>query len=103
MSAPQSHYSVLKGAHWLGMGTSSVVKVATDKDGRLLPGELRDAILEARRRGVRPCMVNATVGTTVLGAIDPLDEIADLCEEMGVWMHVDVSVAVLHADMRMGK
>lgn len=90
----QSHYSVLKGAHWLGVGTASVVKVATDRDGRMEAAALRDAILAARREGRQPCMVNATVGTTVLGAVDPLDEVADVCQELGVWMHVDVSTAM---------
>ncbi|XP_052122311.1 cysteine sulfinic acid decarboxylase [Frankliniella occidentalis] len=88
-TSDDSHYSVMKGAHWLGLGTSSVVKVATDQHGRMLAGELRDAILAARRDGRQPCMVNATVGTTVLGAVDPLGEVADVCQELGVWMHVD--------------
>lgn len=37
-----------------------------------------------------PLMVNATCGTTILGAFDPLDQIADVCEEFGMWLHVDV-------------
>ncbi|XP_034244464.1 glutamate decarboxylase 2 isoform X2 [Thrips palmi] len=84
-----SHYSIQKGAHWLGVGTNSIIKVATDAEGRMQAAELRDAILEARRGGRQPCMVNATVGTTVLGAIDPLDQVADVCQELGVWLHVD--------------
>ena len=81
-----------KGAHWLGVGTNSIIHVPTDADGRMQPAELRDAILDARRNGRQPCMVNATAGTTVLGAVDPLDQVADVCQELGVWLHVDVSV-----------
>lgn len=36
-------------------------------------------------------MVNATAGTTVLGAFDPIDEISDICEKHHLWLHVDVS------------
>lgn len=36
-------------------------------------------------------MVNATSGTTVLGAFDPIEEIADICEKYKIWLHVDVN------------
>lgn len=38
-----------------------------------------------------PFLVSATSGTTVLGAFDPLDAIADVCQRHGLWLHVDVS------------
>lgn len=42
-------------------------------------------------QGAVPFMVNATAGTTVLGAFDPIQEIADICEKYKLWLHVDVS------------
>lgn len=45
-------------------------------------------------QGAAPFLVCATSGTTVLGAFDPLDEIADVCERHGLWLHVDVSSSV---------
>lgn len=42
-------------------------------------------------QGAVPFFVNATAGTTVLGAFDPIDEIADICEKHNLWLHVDVS------------
>ena len=53
--------------------------------------DLKRNIAESRKAGCVPLMVNATCATTVLGAIDPLEEIADLCEKENLWMHVDVS------------
>lgn len=42
-------------------------------------------------QGYVPLFVNATAGTTVFGAFDPIQEIADICEKYNLWLHVDVS------------
>ena len=57
----------------------------------MLASDLEEQILHAKRTGGLPIFVSATGGTTVLGAFDPLHEIADLCEKYELWMHVDVS------------
>jgi aromatic-L-amino-acid/L-tryptophan decarboxylase len=51
--------------------------------------DLRDAIAADRRAGRRPCLVAANAGSVKTGAIDPLDELADLCQQEGLWLHVD--------------
>lgn len=53
------------------------------------PDALRSAIARDIRTGHKPIAVVATAGTVSTGAIDPLDEIADICAELGLWMHVD--------------
>ena len=55
--------------------------------------DLRHRIEEAISNNRKPFMVVATAGTTVFGAFDPIEEIADLCEEFEMWLHVDVSFA----------
>jgi glutamate/tyrosine decarboxylase-like PLP-dependent enzyme len=85
----QAHYSFLKAAVVLGIGMEHVILVRSDERGRMIPDELDAAIRSARRRGARPFCVGATAGTTVLGAIDPLQEIAAICRDHDVWMHVD--------------
>jgi glutamate decarboxylase len=57
--------------------------------------ELERHIIDDKRQGRRPYMVSATGGTTVLGAFDPLNAIADVCEKYELWMHVDVSTGFL--------
>lgn len=48
-------------------------------------------ILRAKFEGALPFMVSATAGTTVLGAFDPLEAIADICEKYNCWFHVDAA------------
>lgn len=83
------HYSITKGAHWLGLGTDNVYKVKCDEFGRMRPDELQAGIAEVKRQGHLPFFVNATCGTTVLCSFDPLPEIAAICREENLWLHVD--------------
>lgn len=84
-----SHYSVAKAVTMLGIGLDNLVRVAVDERGRMDPQALRDAIAEDLAAGHEPMMVNATAGTTVLGAFDPIDAIADVCDDHDLWLHVD--------------
>lgn len=84
-----SHYSVRKAAGVLGLGRDNVRRVPIDAEGRMRPDALATMIDDDRRAGAIPVMINATAGTTVLGAFDPLPALADLAETSGVWLHVD--------------
>ncbi|KAM6909727.1 cysteine sulfinic acid decarboxylase [Xenentodon cancila] len=89
LTSQEGHYSISKGAALLGLGTKSVYVVPSDKRGKMIPSALEEKIQLARNEGAVPFMVNATAGTTVFGAFDPIDEIADICEKHGLWLHVD--------------
>ncbi|XP_011693292.1 PREDICTED: cysteine sulfinic acid decarboxylase isoform X1 [Wasmannia auropunctata] len=89
-TSEDSHYSILKSANWLGVGTAHVYKVKTDEFGRMKVSELKRLITEVKKdKKEIPFFVNATAGTTVLGAIDPLPEIARVCQSESLWLHVD--------------
>lgn len=75
----------------MGLGMDNVYKVQTDPIGKIIPENLEEQILRAKSEGALPFMVSATAGTTVLGAFDPLEKIADICEKYGLWMHVDAA------------
>ena len=64
------------------------------------PDALADAIDRDVADGVTPIAVVATAGTTLTGAIDPLDAIADVCEARGVWLHVDGAYGLPAASAR---
>ncbi|KAI1429050.1 glutamate decarboxylase [Xylaria sp. FL1777] len=90
-TSAHGHYSVEKAATTAGIGSQNVITVPVDREGRMVPAALHDAVLAAKEKGMTPLYVNATAGTTVLGSFDPFHEIADVCAEFGLWMHVDAS------------
>ena len=59
--------------------------------GRMIPEELEKLIIRHKSEGHLPFFVNCTTGTTVYGAYDPIEPIADICEKYGIWLHIDVS------------
>ncbi len=88
-TSSQSHYSVTKAVGLIGIGLENLVRVPVDERGRMDPVALDAVICADLAKGYQPMMVNATAGTTVLGAFDSLEEIADVCERRGLWLHVD--------------
>jgi len=88
-TSEESHYSIVKGANWLGLGVDNVIKVKTDQGGRMIPEELDKALTSTKAEGRVPFFVNATSGSTVLGAYDDLSALADVCTKHKVWLHVD--------------
>lgn len=82
-----AHFSIRRAAAMLGIGTDNVIAVATDAQFCMQPDKLAEAL--AQHANV-VCVV-ASAGTTNTGAIDPLDSIATLCKEHGVWLHVDAA------------
>ncbi|XP_055607467.1 acidic amino acid decarboxylase GADL1 [Uranotaenia lowii] len=88
-TSEDAHYSIKKAVHWLGIGMNNLVLVKTDPKGRMIPEELERSINMVLESGKKPFFVNATAGTTVLGAFDPFHEIADVCNKHDLWMHVD--------------
>ncbi|XP_068123321.1 cysteine sulfinic acid decarboxylase isoform X2 [Hyperolius riggenbachi] len=90
-TSEESHYSVQKGAAFLGIGTDNVILVKTDDRGKIKPEDLEHKIQKAKSEGYVPFLVSTTCGTTVLGAFDPLSDIADVCQQHGLWLHVDAA------------
>ena len=101
-ASEDSHAVIDRGADMLGLGSAAVRKVAVDAERRMRADALSAAIEADQARGVRPIAVVATAGTTATGAIDPLPDIAELCERHDLWLHVDAAYggpAVLAPDL----
>jgi aromatic-L-amino-acid decarboxylase len=84
-----THHSVQKAAKIAGFLPDQVHVVGTDGAFRMCPAALLAAIEADRRAGRVPLAVVASAGSTAVGAIDPLDALADLCEAQQLWLHVD--------------
>jgi glutamate/tyrosine decarboxylase-like PLP-dependent enzyme len=81
----QAHVTVFAALRFLGLGAETAVRVSADEQGRMISSALAEALsgLEG------PTVVCAQAGEVNTGAFDPFDEIADLCERHGAWLHVD--------------
>lgn len=87
-----AHDSVRRAAWLLGLGAEAVVAVATDRQGRMDVRALDAAVDTLAGCGLRPIALVGTAGTTDLGAIDPIDALADRAAACGAWLHVDAAV-----------
>ena len=85
----QAHHSVAKAVRIAGLPSDALRIVPRDASLRMDVRALTDAIAEDRRAGFQPACIVASAGTTNTGAIDPLDEVADIAERENVWFHVD--------------
>lgn len=85
----QTHTWIEKGADLSGVGTDGVRWIPTDRDLRMKVDELRKQIRSDRAAGEQPFLVIGTAGSVGTGAIDPLNEIADVCREEELWFHAD--------------
>ena len=85
----QTHSSVDRGLRVIGFRRDQVRRIPADGEFRLDVDSLLRAIDADRAGGLRPFCVIANAGTTNTGAVDPLEELADLCHAEGLWLHID--------------
>src|SRR5438477_2431434 len=91
-ASEQAHSSAEKAAIALGLGEENVQRVPTDSHFRMNLGAMREMIardVASRGRGIKPMAVIATVGTTSTTSVDPVPEIATICRENKLWLHID--------------
>ena len=96
-ASDQIHMSIPKAADILGLGRENVRVVKSDKHFRLDPRLLRERIEADRRNGLQPFCVVASSGTVNTGAIDPLNDVADIAGEFDLWFHIDGAYGALGA------
>jgi glutamate/tyrosine decarboxylase-like PLP-dependent enzyme len=90
-TSSESHDTVDRATQILGLGSRGVRRIRVDDEYRMDVKALVEAIKQDLIRGHRPICVVGTAGTTGTGAIDPLDEIADVCKAHDLWFHVDAA------------
>lgn len=95
----ETHSHVEKACLALGIGRENVVRVATDTQFRMRPDALAKQIDADCAAGMKPMAIVATVGTTSTTSCDPLEDIAPIARERGIWLHVDAAYAGVAAIM----
>lgn len=81
----EAHHTIVLALRLLGLGSDRIRRIGTDAQGRMRA----DALDEALRGLTGPCIVSAQAGNVNTGAFDPLEQIADITERHGAWLHVD--------------
>ncbi|WP_040281348.1 pyridoxal phosphate-dependent decarboxylase family protein [Psychroserpens damuponensis] len=84
-----SHYSIAKNASFIGVGRDQVRAIKTNDKGEMLASDLDAQIAKDLEQGYQPFFVNATAGTTVLGAFDDVTSISKVCKKHDIWLHLD--------------
>jgi len=85
----QTHSSVQRALHVIGFTREQMRKLPSDDNFRLSIQTLREAIAQDRAKGLLPFCIVANAGTTNTGAIDPLNELANLVAQEKMWLHID--------------
>ena len=92
-TSTQAHSSIEKAVKIAGLGRQNLRLVPVDEKFAMRPAALSAQIQADREAGFSPCFVCATVGTTSSNALDPLVEIGRICQQEGLWLHVDAAMS----------
>jgi glutamate/tyrosine decarboxylase-like PLP-dependent enzyme len=90
-ASEQSHYSFVKSVDILGLGREGLRKIDSDGRFHIRTDVLRETIRRDIDEGHTPVCVAGAAGATSTGVVDPLDELADIASEFGLWFHVDAA------------
>jgi aromatic-L-amino-acid/L-tryptophan decarboxylase len=92
-ASTQAHSSIEKAVKIAGIGSDNLRPIEVDASFAMRPDALARQIEADKKSGLVPCFVCATVGTTSSNAIDPVREIAGICREHNLWLHVDAAMS----------
>ncbi|AVR45999.1 amino acid decarboxylase [Christiangramia fulva] len=87
----QAHHSLQKAIRIAGLSEAQLRYIPLDQNLRISPEELKNAIHEDMKNGLIPFFINASLGTTNTGAIDPLREIGEIAQTEKLWFHIDAA------------
>ncbi|MDX1637600.1 MAG: aminotransferase class V-fold PLP-dependent enzyme [Balneolaceae bacterium] len=87
----QVHHCAIKAFRFAGMADATIRHIPMDAHFRIRPDLLRQQVAEDKKEGLNPFMIFSSAGTTDIGAVDPLQELADIADEHSLWFHVDAA------------
>ncbi len=92
LASQDAHVSFVKAARVMGLSSDSFQKVKVDSKGQISIRHLQEQLTQLRVEGRRCFAVVATAGTTIRGAIDPLQRLHEICSKDDLWLHVDGAI-----------
>ncbi|HYX37918.1 MAG TPA: putative pyridoxal-dependent aspartate 1-decarboxylase [Oligoflexus sp.] len=87
----RGHYSLKKAANLLGIGRRNLISIPTDTNNKIIVSELVETIQRCKKQRIAIIAVVGIAGTTETGSVDPLDELANICEAHDIHFHVDAA------------
>lgn len=87
----RGHYSLKKAADVLGIGQEGLVAIKTDANNRICPQALQEKITQLKQQNIKPFAVIGVAGTTETGSIDPIADIASICQRELCHFHIDAA------------
>jgi aromatic-L-amino-acid/L-tryptophan decarboxylase len=90
-ASDQTHFSIARALDILGFPQPTLRVIGSDERFRLRADAVARAIAEDRAAGATPLAISAVAGSTNTGSVDALDELADLADREGMWLHVDAA------------
>lgn len=87
----QVHHSAIKAIRFTGLADAIIREIAMDEHYRMRPEELDEQIQADKEAGLIPFVIFSSAGTTDLGAVDPMRDLAEISEDRGIWYHVDAA------------
>ncbi|KAG1347209.1 tyrosine decarboxylase 1-like [Cocos nucifera] len=101
-ASDQTHFTVQKASKLIGIPPSNFRAIPTTAASgyALTPDSVRSTMEADIAKGLLPLYLCATVGTTAVGAVDPLLELGKVANEYGVWYHIDAAYAGICPECR---
>jgi len=88
-ASSEVHHVVTRAAAVLGLGRRAVASIAVDTAQRMDLDHLREALEADRAKGILPVALVASTGTVNTGAIDPIEQMAEIASKYDTWLHID--------------
>ena len=92
-----AHSSFIKCARIMGLQENNLLKVLTDTYGCMDLNNLKNIIKECKKKNQKIFSIVATFGTTIRGALDPINSIGKICKENNIWFHIDGSIGGIYS------
>ena len=92
-----AHSSFIKCTRIMGLDEKNLIRIKTDAKGTMDIQNLKQTLHKCSIENKKIFAIVATLGTTIRGAIDPINEISEICKERNIWLHIDGSIGGIYA------